>query len=95
MPPWFNKWLVGAMVLSMTLHFVILEVDFLAVSSVVTVLRLLSSFCCKFLLSTEIFVRFWWTGALLILQPFGIVNDDMNDGIFGIGHTLGCRSKEQ
>ena len=32
MPPWANKWLLGAIVLSMSLHFLILEVDFLAVS---------------------------------------------------------------
>lgn len=32
MPPWSNKWLLGAMALSMSLHFVILEVDFLSVS---------------------------------------------------------------
>jgi Ca2+ transporting ATPase len=30
MPPWQNKWLVGAIVLSMSLHFLILEVDFLS-----------------------------------------------------------------
>jgi len=30
MPPWCNFWLLGAMVLSMSLHFLILEVDFLA-----------------------------------------------------------------
>jgi Ca2+ transporting ATPase len=30
MPPWFNKWLVGAIMLSMSLHFMILEVDFLS-----------------------------------------------------------------
>jgi Ca2+ transporting ATPase len=30
MPPWSNKWLLGAMVLSMSLHFLILEVDVLA-----------------------------------------------------------------
>jgi Ca2+ transporting ATPase len=29
MPPWANLWLLGAMVLSMSLHFLILEVDFL------------------------------------------------------------------
>ncbi len=32
MPPWVNYWLLGAMVMSVGLHFVILEVDFLAVS---------------------------------------------------------------
>ena len=31
MPPWWNVWLVGAVVLSMSLHFLILEVPFLAV----------------------------------------------------------------
>jgi len=31
MPPWWNIWLVGAVVLSMSLHFLILEVPFLAV----------------------------------------------------------------
>ncbi|ESO06416.1 hypothetical protein HELRODRAFT_106126 [Helobdella robusta] len=30
MPPWCNLWLMGAIVLSMSLHFVILEVDFLS-----------------------------------------------------------------
>ncbi|CAH8623531.1 unnamed protein product [Dicrocoelium dendriticum] len=30
MPPWANGWLVLAMVISMTLHFIILEVDFLS-----------------------------------------------------------------
>ncbi|XP_013421498.1 calcium-transporting ATPase sarcoplasmic/endoplasmic reticulum type isoform X1 [Lingula anatina] len=30
MPPWCNMWLMGAILLSMSLHFVILEVDFLA-----------------------------------------------------------------
>jgi hypothetical protein len=33
MPPFQNFWLLGAMVLSMCLHFVILEVDMLSVSS--------------------------------------------------------------
>lgn len=32
MPPWCNKWLLGAIALSMSLHFMILEVDFLSVS---------------------------------------------------------------
>ena len=32
MPPWSNSFLIGAIVISMSLHFVILEVDFLAVS---------------------------------------------------------------
>jgi hypothetical protein len=32
MPPWTNPWLMGAMGLSMSLHFVILYVDVLAVS---------------------------------------------------------------
>jgi len=31
MPPWWNIWLVGAVILSMSLHFLILEVPFLAV----------------------------------------------------------------
>jgi len=31
MPPWWNIWLVGAVVLSISLHFLILEVPFLAV----------------------------------------------------------------
>ncbi|ESN89914.1 hypothetical protein HELRODRAFT_194760 [Helobdella robusta] len=30
MPPWYNMWLMGAIVISMSLHFLILEVDFLA-----------------------------------------------------------------
>ena len=33
MPPWYNKWLVGAIALSLSLHFMILEVDFLSVST--------------------------------------------------------------
>ena len=32
MPPWINPFLLGAMALSFGLHFVILHVDFLAVS---------------------------------------------------------------
>ena len=31
MPPWINPFLIGAMMLSFSLHFLILEVDFLAV----------------------------------------------------------------
>jgi len=31
MPPWCNLWLIGSMVLSFTLHFVILHIDFLSV----------------------------------------------------------------
>ncbi len=31
MPPWINPLLLGAMVLSFSLHFLILEVDFLSV----------------------------------------------------------------
>jgi len=30
MPPWYNKWLAGGILLSMSLHFMILEVDFLS-----------------------------------------------------------------
>lgn len=30
MPPWCNLWLIGSMVLSFTLHFVILHIDFLS-----------------------------------------------------------------
>jgi hypothetical protein len=33
MPPWQNKWLLMAMCVSMVLHFVILEVDILSVST--------------------------------------------------------------
>ena len=32
MRPWWNLWLIGAVVVSMCLHFFILEVNFLAVS---------------------------------------------------------------
>jgi hypothetical protein len=31
MPPWYNKWLMGGITLSMSLHFMILEIDFLSV----------------------------------------------------------------
>jgi len=31
MRPWWNLWLIGAVIISMCLHFVILEVKFLAV----------------------------------------------------------------
>jgi Ca2+ transporting ATPase len=40
MPPWYNKWLLGAMALSMSLHFVILEVDFLSAVFQITPLTL-------------------------------------------------------
>ena len=40
MPPWCNKWLLGAIALSMGLHFLILEVDFLSVRSVAFVSHL-------------------------------------------------------
>lgn len=33
MPPWCNLWLIGSMALSFTLHFVILYVDVLSVST--------------------------------------------------------------
>ena len=36
MRPWWNLWLIAAVVVSMCLHFVILEVNFLAVSFVAT-----------------------------------------------------------
>ena len=34
MPPWTNVWLIAAITLSMTLHFVVLYVDILSVSHV-------------------------------------------------------------
>lgn len=34
MPPWTNMWLVGSMALSFTLHFVILHVEVLSVSTI-------------------------------------------------------------
>jgi len=40
MPPWCNKWLLGAIALSMSLHFLILEVDFLAAVFQITPLNL-------------------------------------------------------
>merc|ERR1712033_147310 len=40
MPPWCNKWLLSAMVLSMSLHFLILEVDFLSTVFQITPLNL-------------------------------------------------------
>lgn len=39
MPPWTNMWLVGSMCLSFALHFVILYVEVLAVSFVISVTR--------------------------------------------------------
>jgi len=44
MPPWCNKWLLGAIALSMGLHFLILEVDFLSVCHVTLVSSCLSLF---------------------------------------------------
>jgi len=41
MPPWWNVWLVGAVILSMSLHFLILEVPFLAVRITLLLLLLL------------------------------------------------------
>lgn len=32
MPPWVNPWLLGAVALSMALHFMILHIPFLSVS---------------------------------------------------------------
>lgn len=40
MPPWYNYWLLGAMALSMSLHFLILEVDFLSAVFQITPLNL-------------------------------------------------------
>lgn len=40
MPPWSNMWLVGSMALSFTLHFVILYVEVLSVSTVPVVTRI-------------------------------------------------------
>jgi len=40
MPPWYNKYLLSAMVLSMSLHFLILEVDFLSAVFQITPLNL-------------------------------------------------------
>jgi Ca2+ transporting ATPase len=40
MPPWWNIWLVGAIVLSMSLHFLILEVPFLSMVFQITPLNL-------------------------------------------------------
>ena len=40
MPPWYNMWLLGAMALSMILHFMIIEVDFLAAVFQITSLNL-------------------------------------------------------
>jgi Ca2+ transporting ATPase len=40
MPPWYNKWLLGAIALSMGLHFLILEVDFLSAVFQITPLNL-------------------------------------------------------
>ena len=43
MPPWWNVWLVGAVLLSMSLHFLILEVPFLAVRIVIAIFSTLGS----------------------------------------------------
>ncbi|KAK3606471.1 hypothetical protein CHS0354_041418 [Potamilus streckersoni] len=40
MPPWINKWLLGAIILSMGLHFFILYVDFMATIFQITPLNL-------------------------------------------------------
>ncbi|CAI6369036.1 unnamed protein product [Macrosiphum euphorbiae] len=40
MPPWCNLWLIGSMVLSFTLHFVILHIDFLSTVFQVTPLTI-------------------------------------------------------
>nr|ACX35339.1 calcium-transporting ATPase variant 2 [Lumbricus rubellus] len=40
MPPWYNKWLLGAIALSMSLHFMILEVDFLSAVFQITPLNI-------------------------------------------------------
>jgi Ca2+ transporting ATPase len=40
MPPWYNKWLLGAIALSMGLHFLILEVDVLSAVFQITPLNL-------------------------------------------------------
>jgi len=40
MPPWYNKWLMGAMALSMSLHFLILEVDVLSTVFQITPLNI-------------------------------------------------------
>jgi Ca2+ transporting ATPase len=40
MPPWYNKWLLGAMALSMGLHFFIMEVSFMAAVFQITPLNL-------------------------------------------------------
>jgi len=40
MPPWCNKWLLGAITLSMSLHFAILEIDFLSAVFQITPLNL-------------------------------------------------------
>jgi len=40
MPPWCNKWLMGAITLSMSLHFAILEIDVLSAVFQITPLNL-------------------------------------------------------
>jgi Ca2+ transporting ATPase len=40
MPPWWNVWLVAAIILSMSLHFLILEVPFLSMVFQITPLGL-------------------------------------------------------
>ena len=54
MPPWYNYWLLGAMVLSMSLHFLILEVDFLSVSTSIMALVQLFFFMYAFLMTLVI-----------------------------------------
>lgn len=52
MPPWTNYWLLGAMVMSIGLHFMILEIDFLAVCRFSNYLILISvaGTCLKYVL---------------------------------------------
>jgi len=48
MPPWTNIWLVAAVIFSMVLHFVILYVPFLAVSSInILVINTSVLLCCQ------------------------------------------------
>lgn len=60
MPPWSNMWLVGSMALSFTLHFVILYVEVLSVSTA----GVASQMQCR-----SVRVLTLWRGDLCVRRP--------------------------